>query len=156
MQIRNISLSSTSHSRRNISFMWKKFEMYSIKKIVLVRKGRAFYATLYQEVFFCNPGGGSLRNLKTYYIHLYYHKWEFGSTWLTLGYNLSKTWPTTISDDALVFVMIFSLRLIIYFIRCQFRWIIIGYILKFLKSKNGPVLQFLVCSTHIFIWHKYW
>ena len=43
--------------------MWKKFEIYSIKKIVLVRKGRTFYATLYQEVFFCNPvGGGSLKN----------------------------------------------------------------------------------------------
>ena len=38
--------------------MWKKFEINSIKKIVLVRKGRRFYATLYQEVFFCNPGRG--------------------------------------------------------------------------------------------------
>ena len=38
--------------------MWKKFEnIFNFKKIVLVRKGRAFYTTLYQEVFFCNPGG---------------------------------------------------------------------------------------------------
>ena len=28
------------------------------KSLVLVRKGRAFYATLYQEAFFGNPGGG--------------------------------------------------------------------------------------------------
>ena len=32
--------------------MWKKFKIYSIKKLVLVRKGRSFYATFYQEVFF--------------------------------------------------------------------------------------------------------
>ena len=38
--------------------MWKKFELYLILKIVLVRKGRTFYATLYQEVFFFNRGGG--------------------------------------------------------------------------------------------------
>ena len=38
--------------------MWKNFEIYSIKKVVLVRKGRAFYAPLYQEVFFGDPGGG--------------------------------------------------------------------------------------------------
>ena len=36
--------------------------IYHFKSLVLVRKGRAFYATLYQEVFFGNPGGGgSLR-----------------------------------------------------------------------------------------------
>ena len=36
--------------------------IYHFKSLVLVRKGRAFYATLYQEVFFANPGGGgSLR-----------------------------------------------------------------------------------------------
>ena len=35
--------------------------IYHSKSLVLVRKGRAFYATLYQEVFFGNPeGGGSL------------------------------------------------------------------------------------------------
>ena len=32
--------------------------IYHFKSLVLVRKGRAFYATLYQEVFFGNPGGG--------------------------------------------------------------------------------------------------
>ena len=32
--------------------------IYPFKSLVLVRKGRAFYATLYQEVFFGNPGGG--------------------------------------------------------------------------------------------------
>ena len=32
--------------------------IYHSKSLVLVRKGRAFYATLYQEVFFWNPGGG--------------------------------------------------------------------------------------------------
>ena len=41
--------------------MWKKFEIYSIKKL-LVRKGRAFYATLYQEMFFCNPAGVGVLN----------------------------------------------------------------------------------------------
>ena len=38
--------------------MWKKFEIYSIQNLALVRKGRAFYATLYQVVFFGNPEGG--------------------------------------------------------------------------------------------------
>ena len=32
--------------------------IYHSKNLVLVRKGRAFYATLFQEVFFGNPGGG--------------------------------------------------------------------------------------------------
>ena len=32
--------------------------IYDFKSLVLVRKGRAFYTTLYQEVFFGNPGGG--------------------------------------------------------------------------------------------------
>ena len=32
--------------------------IYHFKSLVLVRKGREFYATLYQEVFFGNPGGG--------------------------------------------------------------------------------------------------
>ena len=32
--------------------------IYHSKSLVLVRKGRAFYATLYQEVCFGNPGGG--------------------------------------------------------------------------------------------------
>ena len=32
--------------------------IYHFKSLVLVRKGRAFYATLYQEEFFANPGGG--------------------------------------------------------------------------------------------------
>ena len=39
--------------------MWKKFKIYSIKK-KLARKCRAFYATLYQEVFFLQSRGGSL------------------------------------------------------------------------------------------------
>ena len=38
--------------------MWKKFEIYSIQNLALVRKGRAFYATLYLVVFFGNPEGG--------------------------------------------------------------------------------------------------
>ena len=39
----------------------RSLKYIQLKKIVLVRKGCAFYATLYQEVFFCNPGkGGSL------------------------------------------------------------------------------------------------
>ena len=48
--------------------MWKKFKKYFIKKsLVLVRKSYVFYATLYQEVFVCNPGGGrgSLNHNKT-------------------------------------------------------------------------------------------
>ena len=32
--------------------------IYHSKILVLVRKGCAFYETLYQEVFFWNPGGG--------------------------------------------------------------------------------------------------
>ena len=32
--------------------------IYHFKSLVLVRKDRAFYATLYQEVFFGNSGGG--------------------------------------------------------------------------------------------------
>ena len=37
--------------------------IYHSKSLVLVRKGRAFYATLYQEVFFGNPGErGSLNS----------------------------------------------------------------------------------------------
>ena len=32
--------------------------IYHSKSFVLVRKGRAFYATLYQEVFFGKIGGG--------------------------------------------------------------------------------------------------
>ena len=38
--------------------------IYHFKSLVLVRKGRAFYATLYQEVFFANPGGGGSLMLK--------------------------------------------------------------------------------------------
>ena len=44
--------------------MWKKFEIYSIQKLVLVWKGRVFYATVYQEVFFVNPGGKGGVSLK--------------------------------------------------------------------------------------------
>ena len=36
--------------------------IYHFKSLVLVRKGRAFYTTLYQEVFFGNPGGGGSLN----------------------------------------------------------------------------------------------
>ena len=50
--------------------MWNKFEIYSIKKTVLFRKGRAFYATLYQEVFFGNSGGGSLTDTLGKLAHL--------------------------------------------------------------------------------------
>ena len=39
--------------------------IYHSKILVLVRKGCAFYETLYQEVFFWNPGGvGSLSCIK--------------------------------------------------------------------------------------------
>ena len=37
--------------------MWKEFEFYSLEIIVLVRKGRLFYATLYQMVFLEIQGG---------------------------------------------------------------------------------------------------
>ena len=37
--------------------------IYHFKSLVMVRKGRAFYATLYQEVFFANPGGGGSLSL---------------------------------------------------------------------------------------------
>ena len=40
--------------------------IYHSKSLVLVRKGRAFYATLYQEVFFGNPGWGGSLNLKLF------------------------------------------------------------------------------------------
>ena len=36
--------------------------IFNSKSLVLVRKGRAFYETLYQEVFFLNPGGGWVLN----------------------------------------------------------------------------------------------
>ena len=35
---------------------------YHFNSLVLVRKGHAFYVTLYQEVFFSNPGGGGSLN----------------------------------------------------------------------------------------------
>ena len=38
--------------------MEEVYIIFHSKTLVLVRKGRAFYATLYQEVFFGNPGGG--------------------------------------------------------------------------------------------------
>ena len=43
--------------------MWNKFNIYFIVKVqFLSEKGRAFYATLYQEAFFAKQGGGgSLR-----------------------------------------------------------------------------------------------
>ena len=46
--------------------------IYHFKSLVLVRKGRAFYATLYQEVFFLaiQGGGGSLRCHNTVEFHL--------------------------------------------------------------------------------------
>ena len=41
--------------------------IYHFKSLVLVRKGRAFYATLYQEVFFDKTGGGgSLKQMESY------------------------------------------------------------------------------------------
>ena len=43
--------------------------IYHFKSLVLVRKGRAFYATLYQEVFFANPGGGG--SLSTVFLALF-------------------------------------------------------------------------------------
>ena len=43
--------------------MWKKFGICSIRKIVLVRKDRAFYKTLYQGVFFSIEGGRFLKNV---------------------------------------------------------------------------------------------
>ena len=37
--------------------------IYHFKSLVLVREGRSFYTTLYQEVFFGNPGGGGSLSL---------------------------------------------------------------------------------------------
>ena len=49
--------------------------IYHFKSLVLVRKGRAFYATLYQEVFFANPGGGgSLKEMNIIIIIIYRRK----------------------------------------------------------------------------------
>ena len=48
--------------------------IYHYKSLVLVRKGRAFYVTLYQEVFFGNPeGGGSLMNSKVELVQIRLH-----------------------------------------------------------------------------------
>ena len=47
--------------------------IYHFKSLVLVRKGRAFYTTLYQEVFFGNPGGGG--SLK---VNIYYYNERYG------------------------------------------------------------------------------
>ena len=45
--------------------------IYHFKSLVLVRKGRAFYLTLYQEVFYGNPGGGgSLRKQNVHIIEI--------------------------------------------------------------------------------------
>ena len=49
--------------------------IYHFKSLVLVRKGRAFYATLYQEVFFANPGGGG----------------SLTKTWIELGTTEKRT-----------------------------------------------------------------
>ena len=43
--------------------------IYHFKSLVLVRKGRAFYATLYQEVFLGNPGGGRVLKLAIYVLY---------------------------------------------------------------------------------------
>ena len=56
--------------------MWNKFEIYSIKKyIFLVRKGRALYTTLYQEVFFFNPGEGGFLKYIIFQIRGKKHDW---------------------------------------------------------------------------------
>ena len=44
--------------------------IYHFKSLVLVRKGRAFYATFYQEVFFGNPGGGGSLSPKQLYLSI--------------------------------------------------------------------------------------
>ena len=44
--------------------------IYHFKSLVLVRKGRAFYTTLYQAVFFGNPGGGGSLKGGSYYIYI--------------------------------------------------------------------------------------
>ena len=40
--------------------MEEVLNIFHSKSLVLVRKGRAFYTTLFQEVFFGNPRGGVL------------------------------------------------------------------------------------------------
>ena len=54
--------------------------IYHFKSLVLVRKGRAFYATLYQEVFFGNPGGGGSLN-KIFFME----GWDW---WVKGGYRI--------------------------------------------------------------------
>ena len=64
--------------------------IYHYKNLVLVRKGRAFYATLYQEVFFGNPGGGG--SLKIILLYSY--------TIRRLRHtSVSKILPSTLSRE---------------------------------------------------------
>ena len=44
--------------------------IYHFKSLVLVRKGRPFYETLYQEVFFGNPGGGGSLRCARFLFHI--------------------------------------------------------------------------------------
>ena len=58
--------------------------IYHFKSLVLVRKGRAFYHTLYQEVFFGNPGGGGSLN-STYIIFGWYLQVCFLSSFISIA-----------------------------------------------------------------------
>ena len=63
----------------NFIYVEEFYNIFHSKSLVLVRKGRAFYATLYQEVFFGKTGGGgsltanwcgTRRNSTRAYVHL--------------------------------------------------------------------------------------
>ena len=60
--------------------------IYNFKSLVLVRKRCAFYATLYQEVFFGNPGGGGSLSVYLIYFILEFICFKyFAATYPTIG-----------------------------------------------------------------------
>ena len=117
--------------------------IYHFKSLVLVRKGRAFYATLSQEVFFANPGGGgSLKwwrrcntpeNMVRLFIHtvcifMYSISSRNNSVFKKLSYFLDstisaataqKTKQQRVSSKSFVRLLSVSVYRDLEFIRCQ-------------------------------------
>ena len=69
--------------------------IYHFKSSVLVRKGRAFYATLYQEVFFGKTGGGGSLNRVQAYITCSSPVWEYFT--MCSNEDMSVVHPSSVS-----------------------------------------------------------
>ena len=69
--------------------------IYHFKSSVLVRKGRAFYATLYQEVFFGKTGGGGSLNRVQAYITCSSPVWEYFTMYS--NEDMSVVHPSSVS-----------------------------------------------------------